>query len=159
MIVFNLINNKKAVSQAIYHSTFHLDNTGNRIIEVYSKSNYLILVYTSKGRGEDTQNQIELPFTSLHWIKDRIINGFWKKPSEGGLPKNKHACKTNFNSEEILISRSMNAGYPGEMGFNIINKTRASHILPSWPQEIQFTDECVKSHLLPIIDKLTKDMD
>ncbi|PSU26968.1 hypothetical protein [Photobacterium lutimaris] len=159
MLTFELINNSTTRSQAKYHSMFHLDYAENRLIEVYSKSGYLILMYTSKGKSEDTQNQLEIPILSLLWIKESILNGFWKKPSDGGFPKNKHACKAIFETEVILISRSMNAGYPGKMGVKIVNKSRSSHILPTWPQEIQITDDAVKAHLLPVIDKLTEGID
>ncbi|MEX0872601.1 MAG: hypothetical protein WDZ65_12365, partial [Aquisalimonadaceae bacterium] len=28
--------------------------------------------------------QEEFPFAALHWMIDRIENGFWKKPTDGG---------------------------------------------------------------------------
>jgi len=120
MKTFNYINNEKEKKLAIHHATVILDNTGDKSIEIYIKSDYMIIYKVSKNINGDTENQIELPYSSLKWIKDSIINGFWKKPSEGGLPKNIHACRATFDNEDILISRSMNAGYPGTMQGGIV---------------------------------------
>ncbi|PSU29085.1 hypothetical protein [Photobacterium lutimaris] len=159
MMKFNLIKSQTKKNKATYHSTIIIDESGNTTNDIYSQDSYLIISYTSKGIKEDIHNQIELPFESLRWIKNIITNGYWKKPSEGGLPKNQHACKATLNSEVILISRSMNAGYSGKMGFNIMNKSRGSYIISSYPQKVQITDDAVKAHLLPVIDKLTEGID
>lgn len=55
----------------------------------------------------------ELPLASLSWIKDTIVNGFWRLPSAGGLRKDKHTISATFDGEEILVGRIMNAGDEG----------------------------------------------
>lgn len=101
---------------------------------------------------EDTENQSELPIKSIPWIKDTIEIGFWRNPSEGGLPKNQHAVRSTFENEDILISRTMNASY-GEPGFNIVNKSRRCYIISSMDQEMQITDKLLKSDLLALFDE------
>lgn len=131
-----------------------LDESGNKFVQYFCNDKLLIIYRMSKGKIDNTENQSELPISSLPWIKDSIVNGFWRLPSEGGLPKDKHSISATFDGEEILLGRSMNAGEYGKPGFKIVNKGRSSHILASRPQEFQITDERVQNVLLPLIAKL-----
>ncbi|MGF1733456.1 hypothetical protein [Photobacterium kasasachensis] len=154
MVKFPLINNNESKRKTINHKSIEINENGRVFLNIYSQENYLIIYYINKGKVDDIENQTEIPYSSLTWIKQCITDGFWKKPSDGGLPKNKHVCSSFFAGEEITISRSMNAGYPGQKGFNIINNNRSCHILASWPQQVQITDEVMSSHLLPIMNKI-----
>lgn len=121
----------------------------------YLTDDSLLIIYRiSKGKIDDTENQSELPLASLSWIKDTIVNGFWRLPSAGGLPKDKHSISATFDGEEILVGRSMNAGDYGRTGFKIVNKSRKSHIMPSRPQEFQITDERIEKVLIPLFSRL-----
>ena len=131
-----------------------LDDTGNKLIRYFSSDKLLIIYETSRGKIRNTEYQTELPLSALSWLKETIVNGFWRLPSAGGLPKDKHSVSVTFDGEEILLGRSMNAGDYGRTGFKIVNKSRKSHILSSWPQEFQITDERVEKVLLPLIDRL-----
>ena len=131
-----------------------LDDTGNKLIRYFSSDKLLIIYETSRGKIRNTEYQTELPLSALSWLKETIVNGFWRLPSAGGLPKDKHSVSATFDGEEILLGRSMNAGDYGRTGFKIVNKSRKSHILSSWPQEFQITDERVEKVLLPLIDQL-----
>ena len=132
-----------------------LDNTGSKLVKYFASSELLVIYRINFGTNHNTENQIELPITSLNWIKDTIKNGFWRLPSEGGLSKNQHSVSKIFNQEEIIVGRSMNAGDYGKPGFKIVNKGRSSHIMSSRPQEYQITDERVETVLLPAIEELS----
>lgn len=101
---------------------------------------------------KNTENQTKLPIKSLEIFGKTFIEGFWRKPSEGGFLKNKHARKFIVEDEEIIVSRTMNADY-GKPGFKIVTKTRSSHILTTMPQSMQVTDELVKNTLLPLFER------
>lgn len=131
-----------------------LDDSGNDEISYFYNDSLLVIYKISRGIRDDTEAQTELPLTALQWIKDTIVDGFWRLPSQGGLPKNQHTCIATFDGEELLIGRSMNAGEYGKAGFKIVNKSRSSHILASQPQSYQITDERVETVLLPLFRKL-----
>ena len=127
-----------------------LDDAANKLVQYFTDDKLLIIYRISKGKLYDTENQLELPLTALPWLKDTIINGFWRQPSAGGLPKVQHSVSATFSGEEILLGRSMNAGDYAKPGFKIVNKSRESHIMASRPQEFQITDERVENVLPPI---------
>lgn len=134
-----------------------LDDTGNKLVKYFTSDKLLIIYRISKGKNYDTENQLELPRAALSWLQDAIVNGFWRKPSAGGLPKDQHSVSATFDGEDILLGRSMNAGDYGKTGFKIVNKSRNSHIMASRPQEFQITDERVEKVLLPLLQQLSSD--
>lgn len=150
----NLLNTDSAKAPFRYLVEEALDETGNKLVRYFSNDKLLVIYRINKGKMHDTENQSELPLTSLSWLKETIVNGFWRLPSAGGLPKDQHSVSATFNGEEILLGRSMNAGDHGKTGFKIVNKSRRSHIMASRPQEFQITDEQVEKVLLPLIDRL-----
>jgi hypothetical protein len=60
-----------------------LDDTGNKLVRYFSNDKLLVIYRISKGKIHDTENQSELPLTSLSWLKETIVNGFWRLPSAG----------------------------------------------------------------------------
>lgn len=128
--------------------------TSNSEITYLTCKKFLIIYRISRGCITNTENQMELPIESVSWLRESIVNGFWRLPSVGGLPKDKHTVSATFDGEEILLGRSMNAGDYGRTGFKIVNKSRKSHIMSSRPQEFQITDERVEKVLFPLFDKL-----
>lgn len=150
---FRLINNDQEKSKFQHINSIQRDDIGNEWYELYKDNSYFIMYAVNKRRSGDIEEQIEIPLVAISWIKDTIVNGFWRKPSEGGLAKNQHAV-TKLIGEELLISRSMNAGTYGKAGFNIRNKSRSSYILDFEPQSVQITDELLQSSLLQIFDDL-----
>lgn len=151
----NLLNNAIETASYKFLGNELLDETGSKEVKYFCNDQLLIIYEISRGKIRNTEYQTELPLSALSWLKDTILNGFWKLPSEGGLPKDQHRCIAHFNSEEIIIGRSMNAGDYDKSGFKIVNKSRKSHILSSWPQEFQITDERVETVLLPLFGKLS----
>ena len=89
---------------------------------LYMDNNHLVINYFSLGKSRDVEAQLELLLNCLHWITDSIVNGFWKRPSEGGFKNNLHTVEASFDEERILISRSMNAGEYEKKGFKFTNK-------------------------------------
>lgn len=86
-----------------------IDNPNSR--NVFYKDDFYFVVYGASHDKDPTdlvEDQLELPLSSLPWVVDSIENGFWRKPSEGGLPKNKHGVNSFFNDEEILIHERRN---------------------------------------------------
>lgn len=150
----NLLNTEQAKTQfkLVFQET--LDETGNQVAQYFTSDDFLIIYRMNKGINHNTENQSEIPLAALSWVKDVILNGFWRSPSAGGLPKDQHSVAATFAGEEILVGRSMNAGDYGRSGFKIVNKNRKSHIMSSRPQEFQITDERVEKVLLPLFDKL-----
>ncbi|MBM34577.1 MAG: hypothetical protein CML22_09770 [Rheinheimera sp.] len=131
-----------------------LDDSDNKLVQYFADDTMLIIYRISKGKLYDTENQLELPLAALPWLHDTIINGFWRLPSAGGLPKDQHSVSATFDGEDILLGRSMNAGDYGKTGFKIVNKSRKSHIMTSRPQEFQITDDRVEQVLLPLFNQL-----
>ncbi|KKO44712.1 hypothetical protein WG68_14295 [Arsukibacterium ikkense] len=149
-----LLNNASTIASFNMLDSELLDEAGTKEVRYYCNADLVVIYEITRGKIRNTEYQTELPLAAAAWIKDRILNGFWKLPSEGGLPKDQHQCIVTFDSEEIIIGRSMNAGRHGKPGFKIVNKSRKSHILASWPQEFQITDERVEKVLLPLFDQL-----
>lgn len=102
----------------------------------------------------EIKSQLVLPKNSIDWIINTIRNGFWKKPSDGGLPKDKHFADGEFDDEKLRIRRSMNAGAEGEMGFTITNLSRNSYISPSSRQSGTYTDKLLKDFIFPAFETL-----
>lgn len=152
--MMKLVNND--LERNLYHHvrTLDKDNTGTKKFEIYKNFDFLIIYSLTLKKVDKTENQIEIPLSALSWLYDTIVNGFWRKPSDGGLAKNQHALSNMFEGEEILISRSSNAGQYGKGGVNIKNKSRNSYIASFMPQSIQVTDELLKSDLLDIIKNI-----
>ena len=150
----NLLNNATEMALYTFLGNELLDETGSKEVKYFCNDKLLIIYEISRGKIRNTEYQTELPLSALGWLKETIVNGFWRLPSAGGLPKDKHSVSVTFDGEEILLGRSMNAGDYGRTGFKIVNKSRKSHILSSWPQEFQITDERVEKVLLPLIDRL-----
>ncbi|MBV2130508.1 hypothetical protein KQY15_15545 [Rheinheimera sp. SM2107] len=149
-----LLNTVAARTSYRHLADEQLDDAANKLVQYFTGDKLLIIYRISKGKLYDTENQLELPLTALPWLKDTIINGFWRQPSAGGLPKDQHSVAATFSGEEILLGRSMNAGDYAKPGFKIVNKSRKSHIMASRPQEFQITDERVESVLLPLLSQL-----
>lgn len=150
----NLLNTDSERAQFKLLAEDVLDDTGCKLVKYFFNEELLVIYRINKGKTSDTENQSELPIASLPWLRDSIVNGFWRLPSAGGLPKDKHTVSATFDGEEILLGRSMNAGDYGRTGFKIVNKSRKSHIMSSRPQEFQITDERVEKVLFPLFDKL-----
>ncbi|WNO60342.1 hypothetical protein [Rheinheimera sp. MMS21-TC3] len=150
----NLLNTDSNKADFKLLENITLDDKGNDEVSCFANNNLLVIYEISRGKNYNTEDQTELPLSALQWIKDTIVDGFWRLPSQGGLPKNQHTCMAKFAGEELLIGRSMNAGEYGKAGFKIVNKSRSSHILASQPQTYQITDERVESVLLPLLSKL-----
>lgn len=150
---YQLINSD--IERAKYKKldVIQIGDLGRDFLEIYESDEHLIFYSLSKGDIDDTESQTELPIESIFWIKDTIVNGFWKKPSQGGLPKTEHSVENTIKEENILLGRSMNAGDYNKKGFKIVNKSRSSYILSFRPQELQISDELLASKIFQIFDK------
>ncbi len=152
---FSLINTEAEQRRYKHIKLIPQNESGNDFFDVYLSETYIIIYIYSINKVEKLENQIEIPIVAAEWLENIIVNGFWKKPTDGGLPKNQHAVSEVFQGEEILISRSSNAGTYGKGGFNIRNKARNSYILSTRPQSIQITDDIVELYILNLLRELS----
>lgn len=148
---FNLINTEEEQHRYKHIELIPQNESGNDFFDVYLSETHIIIYIYSVYQVEKLENQIEIPIVAAKWLEDIIVNGFYEKPIDGGLAKNQHARSEIFWDEEILISRSSNAGSYGKMGFNIRNKARSSYILSSRPQSIQITDDIINLYILDFL--------
>jgi hypothetical protein len=123
--------------------------------EIYGSGVFVVCVGISYGKNLILKDQVVLPRPAIPWIVDCIENGFWRKPSDGGLPKARHSCIEEFADEVIQMRRSMNAGVEGEMGFSLINQTRRGYILPTSNQLIALPDRMLQDTLLPLFKSIS----
>lgn len=154
MTDYNLINSDEEEAKYKALTRISRDDKGRSYINVYESKEHLIFYRMSKGLSsdDDTENQTEIPIKAIPWIADIIVNGFWRKPTDGGLPKTQHAVRSTIEGEDIIVSRTMNATY-GHPGFKIVNKSRKCYIIGSMAQEMQIADEAFKDILLPLFDQ------
>lgn len=156
MKIYNFIEPGLLPSEFRKVSEFLNFNTPSETYYVYAGREHLVINSILKGNkpGVVDKEQIEIPIEACAWIADVIENGFWKLPSEGGLPRNKHGVTAKFAEEEVGVSRSMNAG-TDQPGFRIVNKSRKSPGLEFfWPQSISFADTYFEKYLLSIFRSL-----
>jgi len=102
-----------------------------------------LLVFQDEGpvyTGEIWRIQLELPLAAASWIVDSIRNRFWRKPSEGGLPKNTIHDRTVIAGETVYINRGVSIGGEGIGGFSIANLSRLDYSRFSQKQGLGFTD-------------------
>ncbi|MET1257553.1 hypothetical protein [Aliikangiella maris] len=94
------------------------------------KGKYLVLStdFYSKLDKCRMYSQSEFPLKSLPWIIDRIENGFWKKPAEGGLSDFERSVSSEFEGEVIGINVKMHCCAENLNGFNIWNTSRTSYL-------------------------------
>ncbi|MAR92478.1 MAG: hypothetical protein CML06_16600 [Pseudomonadales bacterium] len=69
-------------------------------------------------------SQLELPIKALSWIIKTIENDFWKKPSEGGLPRDALHVDNVIENEDLRIRFTPNCGAENVKGLTIKNYSR-----------------------------------
>lgn len=148
---FNLINTEEEKRRYKHLELIPQNESGNDFFDVYLSESHIISYIYSVDQVGKLENQIEIPIVAAKWLENIIVNGFYEKPIDGVLAKNQHAKSEIFRDEEIVISRSSNAGLYGKMGFNIRNKARSSYILSSRPQSIQITDDIIKLYIVDFL--------
>jgi hypothetical protein len=124
------------------------------LYSVYKDKRYIVIQEEQTFSLRKTKSQLVLPISTIKWICASIKDGFWRKPSDGGLPKDQHFIDGEFDGEKIRIRRSMNAGVENEIGFTITNLSRDSYISPSSRQSGIYTDKLLFDFILPIFESL-----
>ena len=119
------------------HPTFHKPR---RIFLI----NEALVVFQSESvsrlTGMMRRSQLELPAEAIGWLAESIETRFWKKPSEGGLPRDVLHDKAIIDGEPIKINRGVNIGGEGIGGFRIVNLDRQEYDKWKDLQEFSFTD-------------------
>lgn len=121
---------------------------------IYKSRQFFVIQEVQTYSLRKTKSQLVLPLSAIDWICSSIKNGFWKNPSEGGLPKDQHSVEGEFSGEKVKVRRSMNAGVEGEMGFTILNLSRNSYISPSSRQSGIYTDQLLVDLILPAFESV-----
>ena len=155
---FKLINNEVEKKKYALLQVLTLNDDCDDFNYIYKDDGYFIFYFLRKYKTdhEDLENQTEIPKSALGWIYDTITKGFWRKPSEGGLPKNQHAVRKEFDGEDLIITRTMNAVY-GEPGFALKNKSRQSYISKTSNQQVAITDSDLKDSVLDLFNQYRTD--
>lgn len=90
------------------------------------------------------------PLAAVAWLHDTIVNGFWKPPAEGGLPRDTRAVEAEFAGERLELRRGWGIGGPGEPGFTVTNMSRTSAL--GLPEELPLSDELlIRGGLLALL--------
>jgi len=92
--------------------------------------------------------QEEYPLKSLPWIIDRIENGFWKRPADGGLSDFERSVSKEFDGETIGINAVMHCCAENMPGYSIWNVNRECYITNTTPQEWEIPSYMLKEGLL-----------
>ena len=153
---FQLVNNENEKKKYILLQVLPLDDEGRDFIYIYEEDHYILFFELEKMRTKNLENQTEIPKSALGWITDTIKDGFWCKPSDGGLPKNQHAVRKEFDGEDLIITRTMNAVY-GEPGFALKNKSRQCYISKTSNQEVAITDSDLEDSVLDLFNQYRTD--
>lgn len=148
-----LLNSEQARDSYQLISKYSRDAAGRENYYYYTDKLLFVIYREDMHEGGNLESQLELPLTSLEWLRRSIVDGFYKLPSEGGFTSNQHACRTIESGEDLMLVRSMNVEY-GKPGFKIINKSRPSYIMDSLPQSLQITDDEVENYFIPAIDRV-----
>ncbi|MEW4368104.1 hypothetical protein [Aliikangiella maris] len=120
------------------------------------KGKYLVLStdFYSKLDKCRMYSQSEFPLKSLHWIIDRIENGFWKKPTDGGLSDFERSVSNEFEGEKVGVNVMMHCCAENMHGFNIWNSSRKDYIADIPPHEWNIPDYMLKDGLLDELKKI-----
>ena len=156
MHAFTLVNNDEEIKKYNLLKVIDVNDNGKKLIYIYESHNYIVFYKVMIMKTKNLENQTEIPKNALGWIVDTIRDGFWKKPTEGGLPRNQHAARLKFDGEDLILTRTMNATY-GEPGFAIKNKSRHSYISKTSSQQVAITDKHMKSGVLDLFNQYRTD--
>ncbi len=120
------------------------------------KQNLLIIStkYFDKIDKVWSQTQEEFPLSSLPWIIDRIENGFWKKPSEGGLSDFERSVSAEFEGEKVGINVMMHCCAENVPGYRVWNSSRSNYIDTRSTQSWQIPRYMLKDGLLDDLKKI-----
>ncbi len=124
---------------------------------LYVGFDLLVIQSLQVGVSIEIRNQLVMPISLLDWLIDVIENQFWKKPSEGGLPKNKHFVEVEQGEEKLVGQRAMHAGAENEMGFSSYNKGRRCHIIPKDAQLSTIADVDLTAYLLDEFKRIAQE--
>ena len=135
----------------------------DQILYMFVKDNYLVIHTDAWNPFEKIRDadQEEFPLESLRWIIDTFEQGFFKKPTEGGVSESVRMLHTHVNNELIGINASANCCAEFQPGYEIWNASRNSYITEirgqTWPvPTYQFTQNGLLDKLKKIADDYEK---
>lgn len=123
---------------------------------IIKKDHYLVVStdFYSKMDKKRRYTQSEYPLIALPWIIDRIENGFFKKPDEGGFSAFERSTIAEFDGETIGINAMVHCCAENLPGLNIWNGNRKDYLANMTPQEWDIPSTMLKNGLLYELKKI-----
>ncbi|MBU2870499.1 hypothetical protein [Colwellia sp. E2M01] len=151
LIDHNNLKSDEEVLLKIYYEMFFDETT-----LLIKKDNYLVVStdFYSKMDKKRRYTQSEYPLISLPWIIDRIENGFFKKPDEGGFSAFERSTSAEFDGEIIGINAMIHCCAENLPGLNIWNGNRKDYLANMTPHEWDIPNTMLKNGLLDELKKI-----
>ena len=139
---------------------FEIDNPyfEDQVEYIYIYQSFIVIYRegTKPFMGEYLKNQLELPIAAANWIVDAVENGFKKKPSEGGLPKDVFNMSSTIDSEELYIRWGVSVAGEGIGGYTIKNFDRSGYIDTGNCQKFSIAHDIMDEQILPLLKDIAK---
>ncbi|XQW83467.1 hypothetical protein ACOYR1_09895 [Thalassotalea piscium] len=147
-------NNLKSDEQIL--STLNYEMFPDKKKLLIKKGHYLVVStdFYSKMDKKRRYTQSEYPLIALPWIIDRIENGFFKKPDEGGFSAFERSTTAEFDGETIGINAMVHCCAENLPGLNIWNGNRGSYLSNMSPHSWNIPNTMLKNGLLDELKKI-----
>lgn len=86
-------------------------------------------------------DQFEMPLDGVRWVVQAIEQGFERKPSEGGLPRDVFHTNTTIAQEHLSVRWGVSVGGEGVGGYTVNNFDRTEYIRNHESQRFRFTND------------------
>ena len=132
-----LINPDHLKPGEIYLQEVKYEMFSDETNRLYIKNNYFVrhTVFWNKLDKLWETSQDEFPLAALPWFIDRIENGFWKTPDQGGLSDHERSVSAEFDGEKVGINAMIHCCAENLFGYNFWNANRASYVIDNPPQQ------------------------
>jgi hypothetical protein len=79
-----------------------------------------------------------MPLAGVRWVIEAIEQQLERKPSEGGLPRDRFHVDGSIEGESLEVRYGVSVTGEGVGGYTIYNFSRGGYILPEATQEMSF---------------------
>ena len=126
---------------------------------IIKKGHYLVISsdFFDKLNKKRRYTQSEYPLIALPWIIDRIENGFFKKPAEGGFSNFERSTTAEFDGETIGINAMIHCCAENLPGLNVWNGNRKDYLANMTPHEWDIPNTMLKGGLLDELKKIANE--
>ena len=150
-------NNLKSDEQILL--TLNYEMFPDKKTLIIKKGHYLVISsdFFDKLNKKRRYTQSEYPLIALPWIIDRIENGFFKKPAEGGFSNFERSTTAEFNGETIGINAMIHCCAENLPGLNVWNGNRKDYLANMTPHEWDIPNTMLKDGLLDELKKIANE--